>query len=136
MSYSKKWFPKREPWMPPDYDDEVIYAVRAVSTGTANEGQQKLFFDYLMYVSKASDEFADLSFRPGVEGRRATDFAEGMRFVGQEIRKLFRPEFTPQPKEHEPHRHEPTLSRRQIAQRIRRAKEKVAKERRNARGEI
>ena len=127
--YEHKWKPKKEPWAPADYDDGVISAIHAMSTGTANQGQQRLFWDYLMYVSKASDEFADLSFRPGADGDRDTFFAEGKRFVGLQIRKLLRPELAPQTAEEAPHPHQP-VNRRQIGQRMRRAREKFEKERR------
>lgn len=89
------WKAKPEPWLPPDYDESTIYAVRALMTGTANDGQQKLVWSYFMYLTGASEEFADLSFRPGPQGERATVFAEGRRFVGLMLRKLLRPELTP-----------------------------------------
>ena len=74
--------------------------MRAVVEGVANEGQQKLFWRYLMYVAGASDEFSGLSYRPDdMGGDRDTVMAEGRRFVGLEIRKLLRPEYTPMAKE-------------------------------------
>lgn len=92
------WLPKPKPWHPPDHDDATVHAVRALSEGIANDSQQKLAWRYLMYVTGASEEFADLSYRPDSEGgRRDTDFAEGKRFVGLMIRKLLRSEFTPKP---------------------------------------
>jgi hypothetical protein len=95
------WLPKPLPWMPPDYSDDVVMAVLAFEAGNANEGQQKTVWRYLMYVTKASEEFQDLSFRPsggsaGATGE-ATLFAEGSRFVGMMFRKLLRPECTPKP---------------------------------------
>ena len=36
-----------------------------------------------------------MSYRPGEEGRRDTDFAEGKRFVGRELFKLLHPLLTP-----------------------------------------
>lgn len=96
---SALWLPQPMPWNPPSHDDDVVIAIRALATGTANSAHQALVWRYLMYVTKASDEFQDLSFRPGgEEGRRATDFADGSRFVGMMIRKLLRPEFTPKSK--------------------------------------
>jgi len=93
------WQDKKLPWEPPDYDDDVIYAVRALAAGIASDHQQKLAWTYLMHITKASDEFQSLSFRPGAaDGERATAFAEGKRFVGMMLRKLFRPELTPKPK--------------------------------------
>jgi len=96
---NRSWRPKKEPWMPVDYDDDVIYAVRAVEKGIASPSQQKLFWDWIMYVTGAGEQFQDISFRPGADGVRATDFAEGRRFIGQQVRKMLRPELTPKPKE-------------------------------------
>jgi len=94
------WLPAKNPWHPPEYDEETVYAIRAVAEGIANDGQQKLFWRYLMYVTKASEEFADLSYRPDSEGgRRDTDFAEGKRFVGLMLRKLLRAEVNPKTEE-------------------------------------
>ena len=95
MTSTRNWVAKAMPWMPPDYDPATIWAWRAFCKGEATQSQQVLIRDYFMYVTKASEEFQDLSFRPGEEGRRATDFAEGMRFVGVALRKLSRPELTP-----------------------------------------
>lgn len=95
MRSSRNWTAKALPWMPPDYDDATIWAWRAFSKGEATNSQQTLVRDYIMYITKASEEFQDLSFRPGEEGRRATDFAEGLRFAGIMLRKLNRPELTP-----------------------------------------
>jgi len=91
------WRPRERPWLPPWHDEQVTYAIRAVAEGNANEGQQKLFWRYLMYVTGTSDEFNDLSYRPDSE--RDGIFAEGKRFVGLMIRKLLRSEFTPQPQQ-------------------------------------
>lgn len=95
------WLPKPLPWIPPDYSDDVVMAVRAFESGTANAGQQKTVWRYIMYITKATDEFQDLSFRPsggaaGASGE-ATNFAEGSRFVGMMLRKMLRAELTPKP---------------------------------------
>ena len=95
MRSTRSWLPKAMPWLPPDYDDAVLYAWRALFDGKATEHQQKMAVGHLMYITGASEEFQDLSFRPGEEGRRATDFAEGKRFVGIQVRKYLRPELTP-----------------------------------------
>src|SRR5262245_53355171 len=89
------WRNKAEPHLPPDYDDYVVMAVRQLAAGKANEAQQRLAWDYLMYLTKASPEFQDLSYRPGDTGQRATDFAEGQRSVGINLRKLFHPALDP-----------------------------------------
>lgn len=91
-----KWVPKKNPWDPPDYDDDVVYAIRALREGTAHPHQQALAWSWLMYATAAGEGFDDLSFRPGgTEGRRATDFAEGKRFVGLQLRKMLHPRVTP-----------------------------------------
>lgn len=95
------WLPKSLPWIPPDYTDDVVMALRAFESGKANAGQQQTVWRYLMYVTKATDEFQDLSFRPGGANAgapgEATIFAEGSRFVGMMFRKLLRAECTPKP---------------------------------------
>jgi len=110
------WLPKKNPWIPPDHDEHVVYAVRALAEGIASDSQQKLVWRYLMYVTGASEEFADLSYRPDSEGgRRDTDFAEGKRFVGLMIRKLLRGEFTP--------KSNPTEALTTVQQRLRQRRE-------------
>ena len=95
MRSARNWSHKKDPWHPPDYDDQVIWAVRAFAKGEATQSQQQTVWEWWMYTTGASEEFADLSFRPGEEGRRATDFAEGKRFAGLQLRKLLRSELTP-----------------------------------------
>ena len=97
MTSKKQWLPKAEPWKPADYDDDVVYAVRALYAGVATEGQQKLAWSWIMYVTGAGDEWADLSFRPGAAGERDTVFAEGKRFAGLQLRKMLHPAVTPKP---------------------------------------
>lgn len=89
------WLPKKEPWLPAAYDDDVVYALRAVKEGRAMAHQQKLAWDWLMYVTGAGDGYADLSFRPGPAGERETVFAEGKRFVGLQMMKMLHPALTP-----------------------------------------
>ncbi len=92
---SIEWKPKELPWAASDHGEEVVYAVRALFENKALPHQQKLVWDWLMYVTAAGDGFADLSFRPGPDGQRATDFAEGKRFVGLQVRKMLHPAMTP-----------------------------------------
>jgi hypothetical protein len=98
MSFPETWLPKKDPWLPPDYDDVVVLSVRALANGTANEHQQKVAWRWMQYVTAASEEFADLSFRPGAEGERATTFAEGKRFVGLQLKKMLHPALNPKDK--------------------------------------
>jgi hypothetical protein len=116
----KNWTPKKEPWLPHDYDDNIVMAIRALVSGTANSGQQIQVWEYINYICGSSDKYMDLSFRPGVEGQIATTFAEGKKFVGLQLRKLLHHALTPDvapPDE--------GLTRRQIAQRMRREREKA-----------
>lgn len=80
----REWSMKANPYEPPDYDEDVVYAFRSMDTGTANEGQQQLILQWLQYVTGTGD-FEDLSYRPE---ERATTFAEGKRFVGLQVRKM------------------------------------------------
>ena len=92
---SRDWKAKVKPYEPADYDEDVIYAVRALSAGTALPHQQKVAWDWLMYVTGTGD-FQELSFRPGgAEGTRETDFAEGKRFVGLQVLKMLHSMVTP-----------------------------------------
>lgn len=89
------WEPQDKPWKPADYDAEVVHAVRAVHAGEALPHQQQKFWDWLMYVTAGGEGWDDLSFRIGEDGRRETDFAEGKRFVGLQVRKMLHPRTTP-----------------------------------------
>jgi hypothetical protein len=75
-------------------DGRVVYAVRALYDGKATDSQQRLVWEWLMFVTGQDD----ISFRPGLDGQRETDFAEGKRFVGQQLRKMLDPVMTPRPK--------------------------------------
>lgn len=73
------------PWVPAPYEDEDIRAIRALAAGNASDTQQKRALDWII---NSAAGYYDLSFRPGPDGARATDFAEGKRFVGSQIVKL------------------------------------------------
>ena len=89
MPQQTLWRPKKDPWLPPDHDEAVVYAFRALVAGVANEGQQKLLVDYLKYVTDQDV----LTYRPSSD--RDSAFAEGKRFVGLELFKLLHPLLTP-----------------------------------------
>lgn len=79
---------KSDPWMPALYDDggHIIASVKAWAAGTASETQQQTAFRWVVEVLCG---YYDLSFRPDDKGGpRATDFAEGKRFVGLQIVKM------------------------------------------------
>ena len=89
----KQWLPKKEAWLPVDYDDDVVLAVRAVEKGVANAGQQQLFFEWLRYLCAADD----WPFRPG--DTRETDIMLGRQFVWSQISKMDNPALTPKTRE-------------------------------------
>ena len=71
------------PWLPVPYGPADAAAVRAVAAGTATEDQQRRAMDWIIY--KACMLY-DMSFFP--ESSRDSDFAEGRRFVGNQIVKM------------------------------------------------
>lgn len=75
------------PWVPPDYEIADVSAIQALVAGTATKEQQRRALDWV--INQAAGTY-DLSFRPGDEGRRDTDFAEGRRFVGLQLVKLLK----------------------------------------------
>lgn len=86
MTKTRRNGPPREPWVPPQYDEYDIGTIKALNAGRASEGQQRHAMRLL--VEKIAGTY-DLSFRPGAtEGQRATDFAEGRRFVGLQLVRL------------------------------------------------
>lgn len=86
MNKARKPGPPREPWAPPHYDEHDIGTIKALHAGRASEQQQQ--HALRLIVEKMAGTY-DLSFRPGgIEGQRATDFAEGRRFVGLQLVKL------------------------------------------------
>lgn len=98
-SGKKIWKPKANPWEPADYDDDVLYAVRAFHGGHANDVQQKLVWEWLLYV--CGDD--DWQFRPDDRGgQRATDVALGKQYVAKQFRKMLSPVLTPPPPALEP----------------------------------
>lgn len=73
-------------WSPPAYDDNDIYAIKALHAGVATEGQQQRA---LTYILQALCAVSDWSFRPDdLGGTRATDIMLGRQFVGLQIWKL------------------------------------------------
>jgi hypothetical protein len=77
---------QRNPWRVKLYDAADVSAIKAVTAGTATPEQQQRAMQYIVVVLCATD---DMSYRPGGEdGRRDTDFAEGARFVGNQIKRL------------------------------------------------
>lgn len=69
---------KNPPYESPVYDEVIVGAMRALLAGNANEGQQKTA---VKYIIEDLCQYYDISFMPGEDGRRNTDFAEGKRYV-------------------------------------------------------
>jgi hypothetical protein len=58
-----------QPWDPPPADEYDIRAVKALAAGVASDGQQRRALDWIIRCAAGT---YDLSFRPGVDGHRAT----------------------------------------------------------------
>ncbi|GJD92927.1 hypothetical protein [Methylobacterium iners] len=78
--------PAVQPWTPITPDRFDVFALKALQEGKASEGQQKRALALIITQIAAT---YDLPFRPGgSEGDRATAFASGKQFVGQQIVRL------------------------------------------------
>jgi hypothetical protein len=76
------------PWKLPPLPEDVMYAIQSVAKGTANPFQQRRAFEFLTEMLCETDR---MSFWPGGEdGRRASDFAEGKRWVGLQLRRILK----------------------------------------------
>jgi hypothetical protein len=74
------------PWRMPQIEDADIFALQAVAKGTANNAQQLRAYEYVVRTLCETDR---MTFWPGGEdGKRATDFAEGKRWVGVQLRRI------------------------------------------------
>lgn len=74
------------PYMPVDCVKADAAALQAMRRGEATKDQQIRAMEFI--VGTVSDRNG-MSFRPGgAEGARDTDFAEGRRFVGNQIVKI------------------------------------------------
>lgn len=88
---------KAFPWNEPEISKADIIAFQRVAQGKGDEFHQKRVIDWL--INKGACTY-DLSFRPDdVGGDRATAFAEGKRFVGQQVVKLLKADPTKYSKE-------------------------------------
>lgn len=77
--------PEHAPWKPVDYDLADAGAIQALHRGEASPDQQQRALKWI--IERASGTY-DLSYHPGTEGQRDTDFAEGRRFVGLQLVKM------------------------------------------------
>lgn len=74
------------PWQMPRIEDADIFALQAVANGSANSAQQQRAYEYVL---RSLCETERMTFWPGGEdGKRATDFAEGKRWVGLQLRRI------------------------------------------------
>lgn len=62
------------------FDDGIVYAIKALAAGVANEGQQRRA---LAWIINVVSETYESTYYP--ESVRDTDFASGKRWVGQQI---------------------------------------------------
>ena len=70
-----------EPWMPPEFTQEQIGAIKALSRGQADPHQQQLAIQFLIDMCHNGGAH----FFPGQDGQRSTDFALGRAWVGKQI---------------------------------------------------
>ena len=85
ISLSTKATFQKFPWRVKLYDMADAAALKGVAAGTATSEQQQRAMQYILVVLCAVD---DMTYRPGEDGRRDSDFSEGARFVGIQIRRL------------------------------------------------
>ncbi len=78
-------FPNKDPWKPPKYDLGDADAIQALGRGEATADQQ---IRVLVFIQDVICNRNDMSYRPGPDGDRNTVFAEGKRYVGNQIFKL------------------------------------------------
>lgn len=79
------------PWLAPPYDPANAYAMQALSRGDASPHQQRKALDFIV---KTLCRAESMSFEPPAgndDGRRASDFAEGKRWIAYMIRKHLLP---------------------------------------------
>ncbi|KAA3527054.1 hypothetical protein GOZ96_04755 [Agrobacterium vitis] len=70
---------------PAAYTEETVNAFMALQAGKASEGQQKACLDWV--INQAARLY-DMSYR--ADDTHATAFAEGRRFVGNQVVKMMR----------------------------------------------
>lgn len=73
------------PWDAIELTPTELASVRAISEGAADPEQQRVAYRTIVHKLCAVDR-ASFTILGGEEGRRATDFAEGKRWVGNTIR--------------------------------------------------
>jgi hypothetical protein len=90
MTSPRRWIFHPLPETPASWDSDVAFAVRALYAGVANDGQQKLIWAWLMYVSGVDD----WAYRPDSAGTHASAIVLGKQFVGHSFKKMLSDEVT------------------------------------------
>ena len=80
----KPSLPKRQSWMPPDWELADAGALQALQRGDASPDMQQRALKYVIEVLAGT---YDMSYR---DNDRDTTFAEGRRFVGLQCVKLLK----------------------------------------------
>lgn len=86
-AFSDEAIRSRGPWIPQAWQLADATAVQALLGGTGDAEQQQRV---LRFIIENLCGTYDVSYRPGEDGRRDTDFAEGKRWVGLQLIKLSR----------------------------------------------
>lgn len=73
------------PVLPPRVSVAEITALKAIFAGSASEQQQKAGMAWIVHQAAGLDF---LAWYPGSEGQRASDFAQGKRSVGLNIKRV------------------------------------------------
>lgn len=73
------------PWAPVRWAENIpaVYALKALSEGKADEGQQRMALDYIVHVIARR---YDLPYYP--DNERDSAFAAGKLYVGEQLLKL------------------------------------------------
>lgn len=79
--------PELRPWFPYKWEQsiEALYALKALQSGEANKDQQQIALDFII---KRLCSTYDMTYFP--DSSRDSDFAEGKRWVGNQIIKLLK----------------------------------------------
>lgn len=73
------------PYAPPRLPSDIVYAIKAIASGTAKQDQQQAFFEWLIIEACKKE---DMPWFPGdLEADRDTSFANGKRFVAISVLK-------------------------------------------------
>ena len=78
------------PYKPSPCDKADVYALKALASGEANEGQQKRALDWILRVACGVGDNTYYS-----DSERDSTFAQGKRFVGLEIYGLINMKLPP-----------------------------------------